>query len=124
MTFEQAMIYTLTKENDKLQIEIGRLRQALEQQSCEDCVSRQAVIDTITQWIKNRSIETFGSLRIKLDNLPPVIPTRKQGEWDEWCGFPYGAYWKCSCCNELIKVRYPMNFCPNCGADMRGAENE
>lgn len=35
MTKEQAMIHTLAKENDELKAEIGRLRQALEQQLCE-----------------------------------------------------------------------------------------
>ena len=51
---------------------------ALEKQSCDDAVSRQAVLDTITQWLIDRAesrIETFGSLRIKLDNLPSVTPT-------------------------------------------------
>ena len=117
MTFEQAMIHTLTKENDKLQVEISKLRQLLERQSCEDCVSRQAVIDLINADWK------YEGLELSVNELPPVIPTRKQGEWDEGYGFPYGAYWKCSCCNELIKVRYPMNFCPNCGTDMRGDLN-
>ena len=89
----------------------------LEQQSSEDCVSRQAVINLINEDWK------YEGLELSVKELPPVTPTRKQGKWDKGYGFPDGAYWKCSCCNELIKVRYPMNYCPNCGADMRGTEN-
>lgn len=68
MTFEQAMIHTLTKENDKLQVEIGRLRQLLEQQSCEDCMSRQAVIDLINADWK------YEGLELSVNELPPIIP--------------------------------------------------
>ena len=71
MTFEQAMIHTLTKENDKLQVEIGRLRQLLERQSCEDCVSRQAVLDLINADWK------YEGLELPVKNLPPVTPTQK-----------------------------------------------
>lgn len=27
---------------------------------------------------------------------------------------------KCSLCNTRVKARWNNNFCPNCGADMRG----
>ena len=30
--------------------------------------------------------------------------------------------WECSECGEVVEVQY--NFCPNCGADMRGEQNE
>lgn len=30
--------------------------------------------------------------------------------------------WECSNCEEIVDVKY--NFCPNCGADMRGINNE
>lgn len=47
----------------------------------------------------------------------------ERGEW-----MPYGmnmnstvGNWKCSACNKTsIK---PYNYCPNCGADMRGGKN-
>lgn len=43
---------------------------------------------------------------------------------DEWCD------WQCSACREDICYEDPMErkwlpkYCPNCGADMRGAEHE
>lgn len=60
--------------------------------------------------------------------IPPeftfeVVEEYKQGKWEKGYTFPDGAYYKCSCCNELIRVRIPMHFCSNCGADMRGSKN-
>lgn len=46
----------------------------------------------------------------------------RRGHWIKGYTFPDGAYWKCDKCNELIKVKFPMNYCNNCGADMRGVE--
>ena len=48
---------------------------------------------------------------------------RPHGEWipqDE-----FEAYHKCSNCGILIDNDFPVwrNFCPNCGADMRGKKN-
>lgn len=47
---------------------------------------------------------------------------RPKGKWIKGYRFPDGNYWKCDNCNELIKVSYPMKYCSNCGADMRGSE--
>lgn len=46
----------------------------------------------------------------------------KTGKWKTGYNFPDGAYWKCSCCDEIIKVTYPMKYCPNCGVEMEGKE--
>lgn len=39
----------------------------------------------------------------------------------EWISYHLGAKWICSQCNEKNNSR--DNFCPNCGADMRGEKN-
>ena len=52
------------------------------------------------------------------------VPTPYKGEWivnyDEDC--PQDGIFKCSICGQIISVEtpIPLNFCPNCGADMRG----
>lgn len=103
---------------------------ALEQQPSEDCVSRKAVLDTLMKCEKpcddrqDFYLDSTTEFEEEIKALKPVTPTRKQGKWDKGYGFPDGAYWKCSCCNELIKVRYPMNYCPNCGAGMRGDSDD
>lgn len=51
-------------------------------------------------------------------------PKCKQGEWEYGYTYPDGKYVKCSECQEIIKCIYPMKYCPNCGADMRGSEND
>lgn len=44
--------------------------------------------------------------------------------WSEGCGMgeSYGFYYKCSVCKDVVQGGYKecgMNYCPNCGADMR-----
>lgn len=54
---------------------------------------------------------------------------RPQGEWIEE-GTEIGAFgikytWnKCNKCGWSSSLVIPKNFCPNCGADMRGKEND
>lgn len=122
-TMDKAMIHTLAKENDELKAEIGRLRQALEQQtndckifgtkencfggatenecehcdykiqkleqSSDDCVSRQAVIDSIDSIREHHG----GMLDIRqvVTQLPPVTPI-----------FPKGAT-----NGDMIKAMFP-----------------
>ena len=54
-------------------------------------------------------------------------PDRKKGKWI--IPVPHGdvisysrAYWECDQCHEVAYFGNEMNFCPNCGADMRGEQ--
>ena len=65
-----------------------------------------------------------------LRNLPSAQPERKKGQWLRYGedGYPNNedtVFWQCDQCLELYTGRAKKipNFCPNCGADMRG-ENE
>lgn len=57
-----------------------------------------------------------------LKSIPSVQPERKRGEWIKWDFKTFGAFgdweYKCSNCEKVYGGEY--NFCPNCGADMRG----
>lgn len=68
--------------------------------------------------------ETFTVVTSRRDKDCPLVETkeRKVGKWEYGYSFPDGNYAKCTACNEIIKCTYPMHFCPNCGADMRGTE--
>ena len=59
-----------------------------------------------------------------LDKAIEALQERKRGEWIEetviGLGVEHYHGWRCSECGEHC---YPKSrFCPNCGADMRGAE--
>ena len=49
----------------------------------------------------------------ELRKLPPAQP--KRGKWIPW---KYHDGFRCEYCNEPVDNKH--NFCPNCGADMRG----
>lgn len=53
-------------------------------------------------------------------NLPSAQPQRIKGRW-----LPHGIPWyQCSECGAVRENKTFMeNFCPNCGADMRGEED-
>lgn len=66
--------------------------------------------------------ETVVDMYEKLvDNAPTVEAERPQGEWLK-SDIPESILSKCSLCGFNCGA-YTHNFCPNCGADMRGANN-
>jgi hypothetical protein len=100
---------------------------ALEQEPCEDCISRQAVQDLINTWLTDYlTEETREALEVingKVGDMPSVQPTRPKGKWipyyDRWGDvITIVSHFKCSVCGEYDYDK--DKFCPNCGADMRG----
>ena len=58
---------------------------------------------------------------IAINNLPSAQPKRIRGQWER---IPYsfvGGY-RCSICGCKF-LSHEWNFCPNCGADMRGEQD-
>ena len=108
---------------------------ALSQEPCEDAVSRQTVIDALKEGTNVCDLITrTREMRIDIIDvikaLPSVNPTRAHGKWiqkeywSEGCGMgeTYGYYYECSKCGNLKKGGYDrcgVNYCPNCGAEMR-----
>lgn len=45
---------------------------------------------------------------------------KPKGEWVFRSGVTCGGYFKCNKCGEVERAE--KNFCPNCGADMRGED--
>ena len=70
------------------------------------------------------------SLKETIDSVPAAdVVERKHGKWDKDSDMAF--YWKCSECGAYLFWRYEEfmvngnpHFCPNCGADMRGREDE
>lgn len=101
----------------------------LEHETCEDAISRQAVLD----YIKGSEAELGHSTENDLVcedimNLPPVEPKREHGKWELVSEDEFITEYRCSRCyeqslisvNKILYKRPTHNFCPNCGADMRG----
>lgn len=62
-----------------------------------------------------------------IDELPSIQPERKKGEWikHENADIVDGYYvpkYECSCCHTWKDDN--SNYCPDCGADMRGERDE
>lgn len=102
---------------------------ALEQEPCEDAISRKAVLDIVRfekKWLfdaRSNNADTdiaFGGIIATVKDLPPVTPTRKVGKWitDVSSGMCY-----CSRCG-FGKSQLANRWCAACGADMRGVEDD
>lgn len=92
--------------------------ETLEQEPCEDAISRQTVYEQINCWIGSgeyRYTNATDYLTKRVANLPSVQPEPKTGHWI-WCG---GSH-KCSNCEEYtcFSFKKPPRYCPNCGAKM------
>ena len=125
---------------------LGQARQAVKdlrkmlakylwQEPCEDAISREAAIEAVIDLCKyytptkSANHPHMDFVIEELQNLPPVTPTRPHGEWIN-IGSTIGLIddYRCSICNHKperkeIKGTWGWsftNFCPNCGADMRG----
>lgn len=96
-----------------------------------DCVSRKAAIDAT--WFEpyyTDPLNVLTEVRDRLEALPSAQPERKKGkyigtEYDGYAdGNPVYYEWKCSECGCIFEDEEPTyNFCPNCGADMRGEQD-
>lgn len=96
---------------------------ALEQQSCEDTVNRQSVLDINFKQIMLTTANPAEMIRQKVKSLPPATPKRNVGEWIKKNN-DYFDWYECSECgygsdgemkyNRLCDVR--TKFCPDCGS--------
>ena len=145
----------MQKEEEYLSMIYGAEEiEALEQQPCEDVISRQAAINAlwkalyeyedktekqfleseeldVADWFQHRIfVQNMSDIdRQTILNLPSAQPERKKGRWMshyDYCKkhelLPSGlvAMWWCDICGQ--GVEHPTNFCPNCGAKMKEAE--
>ena len=87
----------------------------------EDAISRKAVGEMLMDsWVDG--FEYSGDLIGDLAKIPSVIPKPKVSEWIP--RYHQGVdklICECSNCHTLHAI---SNFCPNCGAKMKGADDE
>ncbi len=91
---------------------------ALEQQPCDDCISRQAAINcVIFHEFRHRMVEDIKA-------LPSVTPKEKTGRWIRQTD-DYHDYYECEQCGIAVGIDDIKNYCPNCGQPkIQEAENE
>lgn len=82
--------------------------EALEQESCADMVSRDAMWEVL-----QRLYGTEGELVEELMSLPPVLPMPKMGMWIEHFD-ESGKWYECDQCHT--DWGGSVNYCPNCGS--------
>lgn len=76
----------------------------------DDLISRQEAID---------ALDCINGVEEVLRSLPTVQPERKKGEWLFNVRGCHG--FTCPYCG--IHKAFKHNFCPNCGADLRGEKD-
>ena len=63
-----------------------------------------------------------------MDKLMSIITDRPQGKWMSPTADSYitANFYKCSICGKIVNLfqMRSYNFCPNCGARMKGADDE
>ena len=103
-----AVYNVLSSEKEALDMAI----KALEQQPCDDAISRETVLEIIEK-------EEFkGDAIYGIERLPSVTPTRPTARWETFVE----DYNKCSKCGEMGKLYRIYKYCPACGARMTESE--
>ena len=103
--------------------------EALEQQPCEDCISREAVLETIEDCNSDGLKGIFCSYndgeRFKeyIKDLPSATPKEKTAAWVPIDAEPHDIC-ECNACGWLLyyEDKTDYKYCPNCGAKMDEVE--
>ena len=99
---------------------LGKAIKALEQEPCEDAISRQAVRHILNHEVK-MPIKVWKKVFELVDDLPPVTPQPKTGHWislyDEVAKV---SWYECDHCHN--GMAFSTDYCPYCGCRMIEAQ--
>ena len=122
-----APVRAVTQEefSDYIQI-LNKIMDWLEQEPCEDCISRQAVIDCYKKWQPYIATRLW-EFEKELSALPSVTPKQKTGHWIKVTNGRGGH--ECDVCRDYAPSykngdEHLTAFCPNCGAKMTEGSEE
>ena len=119
MTHEEALYRVKGYLTDIIPIEdyseVEEIIKALEQQPCDDAISRQAVLELMADYDLS-----MGQVVKGIHALPPVTPQQNVGHWIFVDKAKEHAH--CSNCGygdiDLMDGK-PHNYCQSCGAKMQ-----
>ena len=100
----------------KRAVVLGKAINALDQEPCDDCISRKEVIK-LMEWGWKKGIFPI----YQIIALPSVTPAEneKVGQWVFVKGYE-GILYECTVCkNKNTHTTVRWNYCPNCGAKMQ-----
>lgn len=105
-------------EEEQKDIEAYRMAiKVLEQEPCEDCISRAQALSDYADWYGYGYRDNTFYKHLK--DMPPVTPQPKTGHWVSILnkkGLEIAV--RCDCCGNSPKHAIRSDFCPNCGAKM------
>ena len=90
-------------------------------------IDADAAIESLTEYGNGRAVYIGVEEAVRrIEQLPSIQPERKMGRWI-LVASGRGGY-ECSCCHGYAPSYRCgedrlSNFCPNCGADMRGEQD-
>jgi hypothetical protein len=93
-----------------------------------DAISRADVLNHLANIAKVKAKSDaqkslMGRCMFMVENMPSITPQEpKTGHWKYFQNEKGDWMNVCSNCSSDCGVGYPYNYCPNCGADMRGVE--
>ena len=87
----------------------------------EEYIKREDTVKAVDERIRQIGFEENPlvlSIRQTVREIPAAdVREVRHGKW-LWDGYVYDEPYVCNCCST--RMDYESNFCPNCGADMRG----
>lgn len=127
MTYSEATNYLLhcadeAKSKDwasGIKFALATIEKATEQEPCEDCISRQAVIDAMFGLCDDGENPHIDAIADTIERIPSVTPQPKTGRWIEHFN-ESGKWYECDQCHT--DWGGSVNYCPNCGARMAESE--
>lgn len=99
---------------------------ALEQQPCDDTISRERVLEVQMKYAEHMGATKYWQMRDDIKALPSITLKQKTGHWKELekITSPNELICECSVCGHVVSFLYypKSNYCPKCGAKMTESE--
>lgn len=99
--------------------DVDEIIKALEQEPCDDAISRQAVFEIQAKYAEHMGATKYWQMRDDIRALPPVRPQEQTGHWID--DTKYGGT-ECSKCGKWYPhatiAKSEIKFCSECGAKM------